>query len=512
MENLKELIHIVSKSKVQSINIIGDVSFRQNTLLWKLYEGLLDGTITDDISASKALNLPLKGKQYSSVKSEFKSRVLDTIFFIDYKKISYTDSQKMYALCCKEWARIKILMWQGGKKTGISLAKKVLQNSLKYNFTEIAIDSARILRTHYGALLGNKKQFLYYNKILKENQDAWVAENTVHEYYIQVALEYQQSNHKEATRIALLYRDEIEEILGKFDSYRIHMYGNMVIMWSYMLNYDYVATIKSCDKAVLFFEQKDFNFTVHQAIFMFLQNKLACYIQLKNFEAGRDTALKCREIITTGTFNWFNTENLFIKIAFHSKHYQEAYRIFNNAINNSRFRFLTQVVKELWEIYGMYIHYLILLGFIIPDETDKRFNKIRLGKFLNTVPKHSKEKRRMNIPILIIHILFLLYKQEYDSVITRMEAIEKYCARYLKNDTNFRSNCFIKLLVQIPKSNFHVVAVERNTKKYWDKLLSVPLETANQTHEIEILPYEDLWEFVLQSLTMTPYRQKSKKR
>ncbi len=244
---------------------------------------------------------------------------------------------------------------------------------------------------------------------------------------------------------------------------------------------------------------------------MFLQHELACYIQLKNFEQGRDVALKCRKCIPKGTFNWFNTENLFITLAFHSKHYQEAYLIFNNAINNSRFRFLTPQVKELWQICGMYIHYLILLGFITPKETDKRFNKIRLGKFLNTVPKHAKEKRRMNIPILIIHILFLLYKQEYDSVITRMEAIEKYCSRYLKNDTNFRSNCFIKLLLQIPKSNFHVVAVKRNTKKYWDKLLSVPLETANQTHEIEILPYEDLWEFVLQSLTITPYKQNKKK-
>ncbi len=259
MEKLIELIHLVSKSKVQAINIIGDTAFRQNTKLWTLYEGLLNGQITDDISAAMALNLPLKSKQYSNIKSEFKNRVLNTLFFLDYTNPSYIDYQKAYYSCCKEWAAAKILVWQGGKKIGIDLAKRILSKSLKYDFTELAIDAARILQSHYGARLGVKKQFLYYNKILKENQSAWLTENSAHEYYIRVALEYQQSNHKEATRLALLYRDEIEEMLQNFDHYRIHLYGNMVIMWSYMLTYDYLETINICAKAVKYFEQKDYN-------------------------------------------------------------------------------------------------------------------------------------------------------------------------------------------------------------------------------------------------------------
>jgi len=84
--------------------------------------------------------------------------------------------------------------------------------------------------------------------------------------------------------------------------------------------------------------------------------------------------------------------------------------------------------------------------------------------------------------------------------IDRIEAIKKYCSRYLRQDDNFRSNCIIKLLLQIPEGSFHRQAVLRRAGKYLEQLQSVPLEIAYQTHEIEIIPYEDLWEMTIDSL------------
>ena len=75
-----------------------------------------------------------------------------------------------------------------------------------------------------------------------------------------------------------------------------------------------------------------------------------------------------------------------------------------------------------------------------------------------------------------------------------------YCHRYLKKDDTFRSNCFIKMLLTLPRSNFNRIAVERNAKKFFDRLKSVPLEKANQAEDLEIIPYDDLWEMVLDML------------
>jgi hypothetical protein len=81
-----------------------------------------------------------------------------------------------------------------------------------------------------------------------------------------------------------------------------------------------------------------------------------------------------------------------------------------------------------------------------------------------------------------------------------MEALKAYAYRYLRRDDTFRSNCFIKMLLQLPKNNFHRAAVLRKADKYWQKLQSVPINQANQGSDMEIIPYETLWRFVVDSL------------
>ena len=56
------------------------------------------------------------------------------------------------------------------------------------------------------------------------------------------------------------------------------------------------------------------------------------------------------------------------------------------------------------------------------------------------------------------------------------------------------------MLIIIPKSNFHKQAIIRKTKQLRRKLESVPIEVAKQSNEVEIVPYEILWELVLDSL------------
>ena len=81
-----------------------------------------------------------------------------------------------------------------------------------------------------------------------------------------------------------------------------------------------------------------------------------------------------------------------------------------------------------------------------------------------------------------------------------MEAIEKYCSRYLKQNETFRSSAFIKALLQIPAAAFRPDQVTAKAQKFIDQLRSQPLEVAYQTHEIEIIPYEHLWEMAVDTL------------
>lgn len=184
----------------------------------------------------------------------------------------------------------------------------------------------------------------------------------------------------------------------------------------------------------------------------------------------------------------------------HTHEYHDAYQTWSNATQHKKYRYLDDSSQEKWILYGFFLHYLALLDKLNLPKEEVQFNNFRLGKFLNQVPTYVQDKRGLNIPILIAQILFLVLKKEYDLVINRMEAIEKYCSRYLRQDDAFRSNCFIRILLQLPEAGFHRAGVVRKAQKYLDKLKTVPLEIASQPFEIEIIPYEDLWQFALDSL------------
>ena len=235
---------------------------------------------------------------------------------------------------------------------------------------------------------------------------------------------------------------------------------------------------------------------------------MACLIQLKQYGAGKAAAQKGVSFFAEGSFNWFKFQEYYFLLSMHSREYQQAYAVFTAIVEHRKFKALPENIREIWRIYEAYLHYLINTSHINSAADDKRFNRFRLGKFLNDTPIFSKDKRGMNIPILVIQILFMILQKKYDQAINRIDSIEKYCSRYLKKDDTYRSNNFIKLLLQIPASGFHRAAVERNAKRYLDNLQAVPAAKVNQTYEIEIVPYEDLWEIALESLQYNVYKSR----
>ena len=113
----------------------------------------------------------------------------------------------------------------------------------------------------------------------------------------------------------------------------------------------------------------------------------------------------------------------------------------------------------------------------------------------------------MNIPVLVAQMAFLILQQKYEAATERIDALNKYCDRYLKNNNpNFRCNCFIKMLVQIPVSGFHRAGVERRAKKYLEKMKTIEINFNNQAHEVEVLPFETMWIFILDALQNKFYK------
>lgn len=511
MQDLQELAYIVknhNKRKADPfVNLVGTSS-----RLYQFYQGIMDQAFADDDAASAFFfgeNRAHSG--YQKMKSNLKSQLIDSLFLIDFKQNANTERQRAYYECNKEMAAMKILLGKNARTACISLCHKILKQALRFEFSELVMEIARTLRLHYGARAGNLKKYEHYDQLFRTYEEIYRMENHAEGLYTDLVVRYVKSKatNEEIHEKALAYAKELEPVMEKFDAYRLHLCGNLIRIMIYTTINDYSGAASACEKAIQFFENKTYKARVPLQIWRFQQ--LVCYTQLRQFEAGKEVAGKCAILLDEGTFNWFKYQEMELILSMHTQNYQQAYTVFCRTVHHKRFKYLPESLIESWKIFEAYIHYLIKVDRIVLDESDRRFNNFRLGRFLNETPIYSKDKRGMNIPILVIQILFMILHRKYEDAIDRIDAIEKYCTRYLRKNDTFRSSCFIKMLLLIPASGFHKAGLEWKSKKYLTKLRSVSLDVANQPYEIEILPYEDLWTLVLDSLENKFYKHKNQR-
>ena len=500
MKALKELVQIIARNKVKKIELIGEKRGDQISNVNKLYFGILDGNLHDESSAASLLfNTEPNDKKFLNLKSELKRRALNTLFFIDVKKPVYNDYQRAYYTVCKEWAATKIMLGKQARISGIELCHGILKKAIKYEFTDIVVDTSKVLRLHYGGLIGDRKKFNKYNELFYEYEQIWKAENLAEEYYTEIILSYINSNNNQhIEKASSVLFNKIKPSLEKWNTNKLHLYGRLIHSWVYMTRNNYEETISVCQQAIDFFKKKKFN--NKNGLVIFTHQQLICYVQIKKFKEGQAAGNYCGQLLAKGSFNWLKNQSLMLILSIHTRHYQTAYAIFQETVSDNGFRFIDERDREMWKVYEAYIHFLLIIGKIKKQNSADEIKKFKLNKFLNEVPILSKEKRRTNIPIIVIQILFLIQERKYSAVIDRIEALEKYSSRYLKKDQMFRSNCFLKMILEIPKSNFHRAQVERKSKKYEEMLKTYQIQLVKQPHEIEIIPYEDLWSYVLDQL------------
>lgn len=401
-----------------------------------------------------------------------------------------------------------ILVMRNAKVSGYDVLEKLLRHSIRFEFTELTCDILRILRIHYSTAGGDLKKYEQIREQLHHYQEIWHMESRAEDFNAELISRYVNSKatKMEVSEQAKLYYSIIKPDLEKCDSFKLQLFGRLIQIFAYSSVNDYVTTAKLCEEAVNFFDKKDYDSGFPLQVFYY--NLITCYLQLREFEKGQRIIERCQNLVEPGSFNWFKLQELFFLLAMHTAHYDTASQVLNKVMDDPRFENQSFQIIEIWKIYHAYVHFLKKITKLSSDSNASHRNtKFRLSKFLNETPVFSKDKRGMNIPILIIQILYALVDRDYQQCIDRMEGIEKYCSRYLKQNDTFRSNCFIKMLLQIPAYSFHRDRVTRHTQKLYQMLCSVPMEVANQTYEIEIIPYETLWQLTISALEKEPARQ-----
>jgi hypothetical protein len=501
MEELIDLVQVLSKNKIKRIDVIGNNNVH-NSQVQQLYDGIYMGRIKNDEDVinhffSNANNAAL---YCSRLKRQLVDRIVNTLFFIDVNQNNFNEYNRAYYTSYKLAAATRILLGRNTPNAAALIAEKALHTALEFELTDVAFLLARDLQMYYGAIKGSREKFLKMGTLLDQQWEILQAELKAERYMTDLKINFVNTKavKSEFTLVATRYAEELKQLSTKINSYRFNYMSYLTQVTRFEVAGDYKNMLPVCQEALQYFRTKEHMVPVN-ALFSFFLRKLICYIQLRNYEAAKKTVPECLQYSREGTNNWFLTLDYQLVLAFHSLDFQAAYAVCQIVLNHSQLKHQRQEVTERWLIHEAYIYYLISIKKIKIDD-DNPVKKFRISKFVNEVPVYQKDKRGMNISILILQILFLLKDKKYGEIIDRTDSLKAYTQRYLRQDDTFRSNCFIQMLLTLPECSFHKKAVLRKAEKYWKKLQEVPLNIANQSAEIEIVPYETLWGFVLESL------------
>ncbi len=382
--------------------------------------------------------------------------------------------------CWRKLAAVHILGGLGLRKGSIWMAKHTLKKAIQYEFTEIVVSLVRALELKE-SVSGSPKEYDKYSKLVDHFEELYAAENKAVRYFTQLSSFFSNSKADDSEMIELVdgFINDLEKDLKTYPSYRYTYYTLHLMATHAQLINDHNALGNICKDAINFFSNKDYPIP-RTVKFTFTFKPITAALQLKDYTAAQKYIDSALTMVDDGSYNQIICLIYQAILGFHS----DQPKLVQSAIRANTNRKKFPAVEEQWKIIEAYAHLKdIDIG-----------HKFKLSRFLNEVPIYSKDKRGNNISIIVLQMLFHLKLNERGKIIDKMETLATYSYRYLRKDDTFRGNCFIRMLSCIPKAHFNAIALERHAKKYTDQLGTY------QGGEIEIIPYEKLWQLVLEYL------------
>ncbi len=494
-------------SKIVTANKLKQLSFPlkedQKTNLHELYRLVSAGKLTTTKEVEEFFFKELNQKEIYTTRLQRRLReaLLDALFLIDATESGFSPLQKAYYQCYRNMTAVKILLGKSERAAAIPIAERTIQKAIKYELVGVVVELARDLRTHYGGISGQLNKWKIYNRLVEEWTEKYLVESRVEGYYSDIMTNFtlSKSNKKELARVVDGYLANVESRVIAIGSFRASWLYYLLKALRFEIVNDFANMLKISEEALTYFGTKKELVTV-STWYTFNQNLLIANIRLRRPHFAEAKAKKCIQLATPGSFSWYNAHYFYIILCFHANQFDKSFGLWQTALENKGFGQMPDTQKETWLIIEAAMHFFILTGKVVLPAGQTLTSNFRLNKFLNEVPAFSKDKRGNNINILILHILFLIQGKRYNEIHDRVESLRVYASRYLRKDDTFRSNCFIRLLMCLPSGHFHKAAVLRKAKPFLDKLQSVPYEKADQPIEIEIIPYETLWNIVYEML------------
>lgn len=483
MQDLAELLRFLEG---HSDRFLFDTAFDLNDqpAAQRLFEGVRAGQYASDADAASDVfpGASADPARYLEVRSVLRERLSRAIERFVLHLEQQTDSQQVHIECQKLWLNIRTLSGCNAAELALPLAAHLLRIAEKFDLTLLCMDISlylrlqNCLRDHAGAACADADSKYHYYRQVHEAE--FVAEKS---YTDLVAL--QVSGNLELAAFSDLAQKHLETLLPllrQYSSGKLHLYGNLVHLLHYTTARDYAGAVRQCEAAIRFFQTRPYH--ARDAMQICYYQMLLCSIHLRDAATGTHAAKTCLELSGNNPLNRFKVRELHTLLLLHTRQYAEALDWFRQTAADSQFAYLSAGFKQGWSVYAPYLQFL----------TGEAVGGTGVGAAQDTVEAHGHTSLRT--ANRIGRYLLLLREKRYEEVRRMAIELEQYAKTQLVESGTWRSRLFLLLLVQIPAGNFRPDEILPLAAPFLAQLRTVPMLLANQTQELEVVPFEDLWE------------------
>ncbi|MFK7810635.1 MAG: hypothetical protein AB8F74_22700 [Saprospiraceae bacterium] len=499
MDYLIELVGIVNKQSIRNVDLMTDYTKHSKTNA--LYEGVHKGDFKTDRQAIEAL-YPEQGDSgkvaYRKLKERLIEQLVNTVLLIGTSS-DLNKKQRNYFNAQKYSAAARLIRLRMGYKLSEMLAKKNIKLALKTEQTSIVVDMYDLLRDLMSRN-GDVKGFEKYDLLFRQYNSLLQAEHQAKGYLSHIMLLSNRSvKLQKLIEVSRGYEEELRKVELESPSSTFIMRSHYVYVLRCEYENDLIGLQDECRKAVDLLNARKFVNDTYLFIFLF-KNSLI-YRGLQDFEGGKEALeLATKYVGADGSVNWFMIKKNYVSLCLFCNKIQEGFSLYLSTVDNERLKKLPEGDQEYWSIYRYYFAWFRGLELLKVGQEEERLLVFSMKNLLKQKPIQSKDREGYNAIIMVLQFLFLIQQKNNDALIDRQEAVTIHVQRHFRQKELYRTFYFMKLLLLLPANNFNKIAVTRKAKVYLDKLKARSISKSSSSVEVEIVPYEDLWEIILDLL------------
>ncbi len=390
-------------------------------------------------------------------------------------------TQQAYSEGWKTCAEMNDLRIKGRGGEIIDEVRREFKRAVYYKFNKLAAEFSTYLMYYYYNLKGEKRRGNKYSRLSLHYSNLSHMENIAAGKFAAIVFKLNKSRNPDAeltnelTQICKEFRAYL-----KYDSAQIWIFSYMLFNKLAYIKKDTRLMISQCYEVINYLEERGIERTAS-----FWKDITPALILEGRYDEAEDTIGKAISGINKGSLSWSVFVYYRTMIELHRGNYQRAYEIFQIA---EKKRQINIAIKDTWNIVKAYMKFLVTAG-----KVDGIAN-FKVGKFFNNIEVFSSDKTGQNINIIILKIILRL-DSDRGQIVDERETIQRYAEKYL--EVGSRPRVFLQMLHQLAPADFNREKVEARVRKNVGELR----RGLGWDPDMEMVPYEDLWELVLDGLS-----------